>query len=67
MFCVALVRRLQLAGQRQTLIVEGVGEESTTHLNSEYLEMKLKTAPGKIVTMHGSTMRSIAKPVAVVD
>jgi hypothetical protein len=34
--------RLQLAGQKQTLIVEGVGEESSTHRNSGYFEMKLK-------------------------
>jgi hypothetical protein len=67
LFCTALVRRLQLAGQKQTLIVEGVGEESSTHRNSEYVEMKLKTALGELVTIHGSTMPSIAKPVGIVD
>ena len=67
LFFTALVRRLQLAGQNQTLIVEGVGEESSTHRNSEYLEMKLKTALGEIVTIHGSTMPSNAMPVGIVD
>ena len=61
LFCTALVRRLQLAGQKQTLIVEEVGEESSTHRNSEYVEMKLKTALGELVTIHGSTLPSIAK------
>ncbi|KZS01503.1 Uncharacterized protein APZ42_001820, partial [Daphnia magna] len=67
LFCTALVRRLQLAGQKQTLIMEGVGEESSTHRNLEYLEMKLKTALCEIVTIHGSTMPSIAKLVRIVD
>jgi hypothetical protein len=67
LFCTALVRRLQLAVQKQTLIVEGVGGESTTHRNSEYLEMKLKTALGELVSIHGSTMPSITKPIGIVD
>jgi hypothetical protein len=67
LFCTALIRRLQLAGQKQTLIVEGVGEESSIYRNSEYLEMKLKTALGEVVAIQGSTMPSIAKPVGIVD
>lgn len=60
LFCVDLIRRLQLTGKRQTLVVEGVGEESTTHLNSEYIKMQLRTASGEIVTVQRSAMPSIS-------
>ncbi|XP_045030437.1 uncharacterized protein LOC123472631 [Daphnia magna] len=62
-----LARRLQLAGQQQTLVVNGVGEESSTHLTSEYLELRLKTSSEEIVSIQGSTIPSITKPVAVME
>ncbi|XP_045034560.1 uncharacterized protein LOC123475636 [Daphnia magna] len=60
-----LTRRLRLAGQRQTLFVGGVGEESSVHVNSEYIELQLRTSSGEIVPIQGSTIPSITKPVAV--
>ena len=67
LFRESLIRRLRLSGSRQTLLVEGVGEGSSTHLDSEYLELRLQTASGEIVSINGSTIRSITKPVPVID
>jgi hypothetical protein len=58
-----LTRRLRLTGQRQTLFVGGVGEESSVHENSEYLELQLRTSAGETVSIQGSTIPSITKPV----
>ncbi|XP_046459823.1 uncharacterized protein LOC124206177 [Daphnia pulex] len=62
-----LTRRLRLTGQRQTLFVGGVGEESSVHVNSEYLELQLKTSAGETVSIQGSTIPSITKPVPVME
>ncbi|KAI9562447.1 hypothetical protein GHT06_009880 [Daphnia sinensis] len=53
--------------RRQTLVVSGVGEKSSSHLASEYLELRLKTSSEEIMSIQGSTIPSITKPVAVVD
>jgi hypothetical protein len=58
---------LLLAGQRQTLVESGVGEESSTHLTAEYLELRLKTSSEEMVSIQGSTMPSITKPAAVME
>ena len=62
-----LTRRLRLTGQRQTLFVGGVGEESSVHVNSEYLELQLRTSAGETVSIQGSTIPSITKPVPVME
>ncbi len=46
-----LAWRLLLSGQRQTLVVSGVGEEASTHLTAEYLELRLKTSSEQIVSI----------------
>ncbi|KAI9565123.1 hypothetical protein GHT06_008892 [Daphnia sinensis] len=64
------VNELMDDGSDSTLIQEGlargVGEESSTHLASEYLELRLKTSSEEILSIQGSTIPSITKPVAVV-
>jgi hypothetical protein len=62
-----LTRRLRLTGQRQTLFVCDVGEASSVHVNSEYLELQLKTSAGETVSIQGSTIPSITKPVPVME
>lgn len=62
-FCIALIHRLQLAVRWHTLIAEVVGQNIRTRSN--IFEIKLKTASGEIMTLHGSKIWSIAKPVAV--
>lgn len=47
--------------------MSAVKEESSTHLTSEYLELRLKTLSEEIVSMQGSTIPSITKLVAVIE
>ena len=62
-----LIRDLRLDGSRQTLLVEGVGEGRSTHLDSEYLELRLRTSFGETVFINGSTVDSIRRPVPAID
>jgi hypothetical protein len=62
-----LIRDLRLDGSRQTLLVEAVGEGSSTHLDSEYVELRLRTSFGETVIINGSTIDSIRKPVPMID
>ena len=48
-----LIRDLRLDGSRQTLLVEGVGEGRSTHLDSVFI--------------NGSTVDSIRRPVPMID
>jgi hypothetical protein len=57
-----IVRSLKLDGHSQTLRVEGVAETSSV-APSEYLDLRIRTAFGEVVTIQGSTLRSVTKPV----
>lgn len=56
------IRALKLDGDRQTLRINGVADSMTT-LQSEYLELQIKTALGEVVTLKGSTLPSVNRPV----
>ena len=61
-----IVRSLKLHGHSQTLRVEGVAETSST-TPSEYLDLRIRTAFGEVVTLQGSTLPSVTKPVPFVN
>ena len=67
LFTEALQKTLRIPGQRQTLRVNGVAEAASTHRYSEHLELKLRTAFGEIITIHGSTVKTITRPVPLMD
>jgi hypothetical protein len=47
--------------------MEGVGEGTSTHLDSEYLELRLRTSFRETVFINGSTVDSIRRPVPMID
>ncbi|KZR98256.1 Uncharacterized protein APZ42_006409, partial [Daphnia magna] len=60
-----LARSLRISGERQTLRVQGVADAASTHPNSEELFLQLMTAFGDIVTLKGSTLKTVTQPVPV--
>jgi hypothetical protein len=60
-----LVRSLRISGERQTLRIQGVADAASTHPNSEELFLQLKTAFGDMVTLKGSTLKTVTQPVPV--
>ncbi|XP_045027086.1 uncharacterized protein LOC123470616 [Daphnia magna] len=60
-----LVRSLRISGERQTLRVQGVADAASTHPNSEELFLQLMTACSDMVTLRGSTLKTVTQPVPV--
>lgn len=67
LFREGLTHRLRLKGKRQTLLVEGAAEGSSRHEDSEFLALCLVTASGEEFSIEGSTVRSITRPVPVIQ
>ncbi|XP_032782640.2 uncharacterized protein LOC116920627 [Daphnia magna] len=63
LFREGIVRSLKLRGRRQTLHIDGVADTISSLHSSEHLEMQIRTAFGELVTLEGSTLPSITRPV----
>ena len=61
-----LARRLKVSGPPQTLRVDGVGTSSIAY-ESERVQLQLKTEDGNVVSVEGSTLPQVTKPVPLVD
>ncbi|XP_046450173.1 uncharacterized protein LOC124198385 [Daphnia pulex] len=62
LFREGLARSLKLRGRSQTLRIDGVAGAIST-LQSEHLEIRIKTAFGEFVTLKGSTLPVVTRPV----
>ena len=61
-----LARRLKVSGQPQTLRVDGVGTSSIAY-ESARVQLQLKIEDGNVVSVEGSTVPQVTKPVPLVD
>jgi hypothetical protein len=62
LFREGLARSLKLRARSQTLRIDGVAGAIST-LQSEHLEIRIKTAFGEFVTLKGSTLPVVTRPV----
>ncbi len=62
-----LPRRLNLSGAAQVLSIDGIGAINTQVVKSEVVQMTVRTSDGDHLTITGSTMPVVTKPVSRTD
>ena len=62
-----LARRLNLSGTAQVLSIDGIGATNTQVVKSEVVQMTVRTSDGEHLTITGSTMPVVTKPVPRTD